>query len=93
MKYGTEKRTVPNILTKVIITHIPTNVELSKNIDILSHLDEPTETFSCAPQSVSDIQLAYANTNNATSDEHWAPNMVNDLKVQFHLSFLVNGFL
>jgi len=32
--------------TKVIMAHVPTNVELNRNIVIRSHLDEPTETFS-----------------------------------------------
>jgi len=33
-------------LTKVIMAHIPTNVELNRNIVIRSQLDEPTDTFS-----------------------------------------------
>lgn len=32
--------------TIVIIAHVPTNAELKRKMDIRSHLDEPTETFS-----------------------------------------------
>lgn len=41
-----EKKHLIKIPTKVITAHVPTKEELNRNIDIRSHLDEPTEIFS-----------------------------------------------
>lgn len=42
-----KKKNYPiKIPTKVITAHIPTKEELNRNMDIRSHLDEPTDIFS-----------------------------------------------